>query len=850
MKSSILNFSIFIFLLFCGSLFSQEKSARLTIKRIEGYKFSTVIKATLLTTKAKQQEGVLISDNVDIHILPSANPQSEIHASINKTNPQNILISSNTAFGLSNNSIQGWYVTTDGGQTWFGGDVLPNNGLGRGDPSTAFDALGNAYIASMAPNAIEDPDGWMVQKSTNQGFNWSSSKRATGPTAGFDKEMIASDNLSNSPYANYLYCAWTEFIGGNGTLSYASVKINRSIDGGQIFFSPITLRESNNGTGGGQGTSIATGPNGEVYICWADYSTGAVPANGMGFAKSTNGGTSYTSNVVFSYQGIRNNGVDPRFNNTRVNDFPSIGVDKSNGTYRGRIYIVYPNGGNGTNDQSVIQMRFSTDNGTSWSNVKTISTPSGRQNWFPWVAVDDLTGDISVIYYSLDSPSGFSTNTYVAHSSDGGTTWENIKVSDVSHITAPIPGFVGGYAGDYLGICAYGGRAYPAWSDDRNGTWQIYTSPIIYNLPVAVLQNYGNGSQVTGSTIGRWNGSSFASIEPGSTLTFEVETTEVLRGDQSIYNGQKYNVWKKFNDPENDVVNQHLFPVTTIFPNQLTSQFALTYSGITIQNYSLEGNVQIGDSIQFKDPWLIDYPDPLYGNNVRNQGMNAPFKTRTSPFNPGYTTSFSGDVYKGVFLNENPNFLPDLPNYSVKAQSPQNINLGGSLGTHKFYFQNWEASNNGADASFQNANLAETPVVFNNAGATVTANMKGTQLSNNINAYKNSSQRKIVKTDNGNLHMVYESMSKVWYERSTDDGATWSIMNSGQPLSSYNAKLPSIDYGDGANNKIAIVYQEENGYYSKIQLKLFSNGSFWTSNVIYSGYSVDYSADAFPVVAV
>jgi hypothetical protein len=242
---------------------------------------------------------------------------------------------------------------------------------------------------------------------------------------------------------------------------------------------------------------LATGPNGEVYICWADYGTGSVPANGIGFAKSTDGGSFFTTKTAFAYQGIRMNGTDPRFNNTRVNDFPSVAVDKNNGAYKGRIYIVYPNGGNGSNNQAVIQLRYSSDGGSSWPSAQTISISNGRQNWFPWVAADDMTGDVSVIYYSLDSPSGFSTNTYVAHSSNGGSSWKNIKVSDVSHTTAPIPGFGGGYAGDYIGICGYSGKAYPAWMDDRNGTWQLYTSPLSYAIVASISgPTYLNSNQV------------------------------------------------------------------------------------------------------------------------------------------------------------------------------------------------------------------------------------------------------------------------------------------------------------------------------------------------------------------
>ncbi|GAB6283575.1 MAG: hypothetical protein STSR0008_23530 [Ignavibacterium sp.] len=65
---------------------------------------------------------------------------------------------------------------------------------------------------------------------------------------------------------------------------------------------------------------------------------------------------------------------------------------------------------------------------------------------------------------------------------------------------------------------------------------------------------------------------------------------------------------------------------------------------------------------------------------------------------------------------------------------------------------------------------------------------KGVHISNYQNAYSNNSQRKVVKTDNGYLHMVYESMGKVWYELSRDDGNSWEI------VTSLYGNNPSIDY--------------------------------------------------------
>jgi bacillolysin len=78
----------------------------------------------------------------------------------------------------------------------------------------------------------------------------------------------------------------------------------------------------------------------------------------------------------------------------------------------------------------------------------------------------------------MENQNNFNTNTFVAASVNGFTSFQNRIVSDVTHVTAPIPQFQNGYAGDYIGITANGGRGFAAWMDDRNGTWQNYISEV------------------------------------------------------------------------------------------------------------------------------------------------------------------------------------------------------------------------------------------------------------------------------------------------------------------------------------------------------------------------------------
>jgi len=311
---------------------------------------------------------------------------------------------------------------------------------------------------------------------------------------------------------------------------------------------------------------------------------------------------------------------------------------------------------------------------------------------------------------------------------------------------------------------------------------------------ITLEQRKESNELLSGTEVGIWENEILAFqniIVPSPPIKTSIGSNKVLRGNQSLYSSEKFNRWTiggliggSFTE-EVDVTNHHIF---TIGDDQATyiSQFKHSYSGTTIKN-SLEGMDATGGSIYFKDPWLIDYNDLPYG--LRNRGMDndgpdkLEFKVQTSSFNPDYTTSYSGDLYKGVFLNQDYN-VPGKPYYSVKVDQEQTIPINGV--NHKFFFQNWS----GTEAQFQYPNALETGVVFTDGSAEVNAVLKGVQVSNYSGAYNNNGQRKFVRTDDGYLHHVYESMGKVFYELSSDGGANWQIIN----MPGWEGETPSIDY--------------------------------------------------------
>ncbi|MBV6420737.1 MAG: hypothetical protein DAHOPDDO_01994 [Ignavibacteriaceae bacterium] len=94
--------------------------------------------------------------------------------------------------------------------------------------------------------------------------------------------------------------------------------------------------------------------------------------------------------------------------------------------------------------------------------------------------------------------------------------------------------------------------------------------------------------------------------------------------------------------------------------------------------------------------------------------------------------------------------------------------------------------------------------------------------------------------------MVYESMGKIFYERSTNNGQTWEIMNGGKPIYSGIATHPSIDFYPGTND-IIIVYNRDE---SVIAAQYYENGIFKCESIVADNSIWDQvTPDSKPVIA-
>ena len=420
--------------------------------------------------------------DVRVFVSPNGYAQSENSIAVNISNPNELMISTNGRIPLTPTVVhQTWFFSTDAGSTWSGSeDNPPSIAADLGDPVAVFDLSGRAYYVCLgAVPSTTTGDGILVTSTTDGGATWAPSTNAD-PTHGAsaDKEHACTD-LSGT-YPDNLYIAWTDF-GVTGS----PVVFNRSTNKGATWGSRQVLQIGSNR---GQGVHLASGPNGEVYVMWAHYTTGTAEV-GIGFAKSTNGGVSFSTPVVaFPISGVRiSNTSIAALNNTRASSFPYFDVDRSSGPRRGWIYAVTSEL---SNSQSDIFVRSSSDAGTSWSAPTRMNEPdvqTGKWQWMASVAVDQSNGDLTVSYYSMDSVgTNFMTNRYAAYSRDGGQTWENTVISDARFNWQPqgTPNTNAAYAGDYYETAAFGSKAWACWSDRRPGYMAAWVEQIVYADPV------------------------------------------------------------------------------------------------------------------------------------------------------------------------------------------------------------------------------------------------------------------------------------------------------------------------------------------------------------------------------
>ena len=363
-----------------------------------------------------------------------------------------------------------YYWSHDGGRTWQNNKLTSTYGV-YGDPVIIADWQGNFFYAHLS-----DPEGkgWsseklldriVIQKSTDGGQTYDNGAfTGNRHPKDQDKHWLVAD-----PKTNALYCTWTEFdkYDSKKPEDRSRILFSKSTDGGKTWTDALPINQfdgdcldDDNTT---EGAVPAAGPNGEIYVAWAW-------GNKIWFDRSLDGGKTWLERDVevadqpggwnFDIPGIQ-----------RCNGMPVLVCDLSNGPDRGALYVNWADQRHGANDTD-IWVAKSTDGGNTWSKpVRVNDDKKGHQQFLTWLAIDQTTGYLYSVFYDRRAYTDEQTDVYLARSTDGGKSFENMKISSEPFKPVSLIFF-----GDYNHISAHAGVVRPIWTRLDKNVLSVWTA--------------------------------------------------------------------------------------------------------------------------------------------------------------------------------------------------------------------------------------------------------------------------------------------------------------------------------------------------------------------------------------
>jgi len=397
-------------------------------------------------------------------------------------NPNNIIAGAN---------VNKYFFSTDGGNSWGSGTLTTPGFVVWGDPVIIVDTLGDFYFLHLS----YEPGGPYIDRIYCQKYDFDNNTWSDGSYMGKngdkaqDKEWAVVDRQTNN-----IYVTWTQFdkYGSTNPADSTNIMFSKSTDNGISWSDAIQINEVSgicvDSSLATEGAVPTVGPNGEIYVSWSG------PA-GIVFDKSLDQGETWLDNDILINEQPGGWYMDiPGIN--RVNGMPVTCCDISNSQYRGTIYVNWADKRNGLDDSDIFISK-SEDGGITWSDALRVNDdPPGKNQFFTWMTIDQVSGDIYIIFYDRRNHNDWNTDVYIARSSDGGASFENIKISESPFLPNNV-----GFFGDYTNITAYDGKIRPIWARADGPQMSIWTAIIdqpvgntdpLAQAPVSLEQNYPN----------------------------------------------------------------------------------------------------------------------------------------------------------------------------------------------------------------------------------------------------------------------------------------------------------------------------------------------------------------------
>jgi hypothetical protein len=381
---------------------------------------------------------VSISVGANVNVTKAAGSQAEGTIALNPTNLMQLYAATNA--GASH------FRSTNGGVTWV---ADPLQGTHCCDNVAKFDGFGNLFLTNL-PSTV---DSIPLFTSTNGGDTFS------GPTTIDTDTGNGVDQPTLDVGANSVWLTWWD----------GSIKARGAAVTGLGLVGAFGAEQEATSSGPpvvGQFGDIAVGPSGQVVVTYQSDTQIFVntDANGLGA-----GG--FGAQVLVTNTNVAKFDFIPAQDGRSIDAEANLAYDRSGGPNNGRLYLVYtdeiPNESNDTD----IFVRFSDNNGATWSSaVQVNEDPGSRSQFLPAISLDQTTGNVAVTWHDARNDAGNNNSEFWGAVSDtGGVSFSsNFKISaGVSNDDVAASGVD---YGDYHSNTFHAGRLYPIWADNSNST--------------------------------------------------------------------------------------------------------------------------------------------------------------------------------------------------------------------------------------------------------------------------------------------------------------------------------------------------------------------------------------------
>jgi hypothetical protein len=407
----------------------------------------------------------------------SSSPRAEQDVRIDFWNPNRVIAGANN---LGGSGLQAQFYSTNGGASW-GQTTLPlvTGDAFHSDPTVDWTSDGTAWATTIGINSTGTQLRMRSYKSTNGGASWTFDATFSGSQTSADKQMMWVDHSASSPFKDYIYVVWH-----NGLPAYA----NRRTGPAGSWGTPVQISGAES-TGTAIGADVKSNSFGDVFAFWPTTGNARIVMN-----KTTNGGTSWGTPFVLATTYDSYDIGLPAFNLRRALIYVSAGAYRT--ATKNLVYATWTDlSGNtgctapanepGSSVSSSCKTRIwfsrSTNGGTTWSpKVKLNDQASLNDQFNPWLAVDETTGRVSVMYYDTVADAGRKkSDIWYQTSTDDGASWSapfKVTTAMTDETTAGSNSF---QYGDYNSMSGWAGKFLPVWTDRRSGgVEEVWTAEV------------------------------------------------------------------------------------------------------------------------------------------------------------------------------------------------------------------------------------------------------------------------------------------------------------------------------------------------------------------------------------